>query len=112
MKDTWKALVAIIVGALAYQFIQNFIPGRHHLVLRFIYLTLLLLIGFMMAPNKKRNNRWVGKVIIALVVVFIFAIELQWLNIPEIKHILNTLGLSGGFLELLIVYCGWAFHQV
>ncbi len=112
MKNTWKALLVIVISALGYQFLQNFIPGRHHKVLKFIYLVLLLVIGFFLAPNTKRNNRWVGKVIISLVVIFIFAISLDWLSVHEVKSVLNTLGLTGGFLEILLVYCGWAFHQV
>lgn len=112
MKNTWKALLVIILSALGYQFLQTFIPGRHHKILKFIYLVILLVIGFFLAPNKKKNNRWVGKVILSLVIIFIFAISLDLLAVTEIKTILNTLGLTGSFLEILLIYCGWAFHQV
>ena len=112
MKNTWKALAAILVGAIFYRFIESVIPGRHHIFLKFIYMLMLLIIGFFLAPNAKRNNRWLGKVIISLVVVFIFGIQLKWFEVKEFKDILNLIGLNGGFLDLLIVYCGWAFHQV
>lgn len=112
MKNTWKALLVILLGAFAYRFLESYIPGRHHLFLKFVYMVLLLIIGFFLSPNAKRNNRWVGKVIISLVIVFIFGIQLRWFVVKEFQDILNLIGLNGGFLDILIIYCGWAFHQV
>ncbi len=112
MKDTWKSLIVIIVSAVLYSLLQNFIPGRHHLVLKFILMLMLLVIGYSLSGTRKRNNRWFGKVVIALIVVFIFGIQLNWFSIPEFTTLLNTVGLSGIFLDILLVYCGWAFHQV
>lgn len=112
MKDTWKSLVAIIVSAILYRVLENFIPGRHHLVLKFIFMVMLLVIGYFLSGHKKHNNRWLGKVIVALVIVFIFGIQLNWFSVPEFNTLLNTIGLTGTFLDILLIYCGWAFHQV
>ncbi len=112
MKDTWKSLLVIIVSALIYSLLQAFIPGRYHLVLKFIFMVMLLVIGYSLSNTRKRNNRWVGKVFISLLVVFIFGIKLNWFSIPEFNRLLSKVGLTGSFLNVLIIYCGWAFHQV
>lgn len=109
MKNTWMALIAIILSALIYRFIGTFIGGK---LLTFVYLVLLLVIGLAMSNKKGRNSRWVGKVIISLVVVFIFGIRLELFVIDEFYNILQLIGLSGSFLDLILVYCGWVFYQV
>lgn len=108
MKNTWTALIAISASALIYSFASNFITGK---LLTFIYLSLMLIIGFFMS-NKSKNNRWLGKVIVSLVMVFIFGIRLELFVVDEFYRILNIIGLHGIFLDLILVYCGWVFYQV
>src|SRR5690554_811320 len=109
MKNTWLSLITIILSALIYRFVGTFIDGK---LLTFVYLTLLLLIGFSMSSKKGKNSRWVGKVIISLVVVFIYGIRLNLFIVDEFYNALQLIGLSGSFLDLILVYCGWVFYQV
>lgn len=109
MKNTWTSLLVIIFSAFGYHLVSNFIGGR---LLTFIYMSLLLLIGFFMNPKRSKNNRWVGKVLISLLVVFIFGIKLELFVFDEFYQLLNTIGLSGSFLDILLVYCGWVFYQI
>ncbi|NLC64598.1 MAG: hypothetical protein GX753_02890 [Erysipelothrix sp.] len=109
MKNTWTALLAIIGSAIIYRFADHFIGGK---LLTFLYLVLLLVIGFFMSNTRGKNSRWLGKVVISLVVVFIFGIRLELFVFDEFYEILKTVGLYGSFLDLLLIYCGWVFYQV
>lgn len=112
MKQHWKALLTIIVSAVLYRFLEEFIPGKYNMLLSFIYLVMLLFIGYSLSGKQKKNNRWVGKVIISLLVVFIFGIRLNLFVFDEFYRILKVVGLSGKFLDLLLIYCGWVFYQI
>ncbi|WP_159649047.1 hypothetical protein [Erysipelothrix aquatica] len=112
MKRHWTALLAIVASAIIYSLLLKFIPGTFTWFLTFIWMVMLLVIGHFMSPHSKANNRWLGKVIIAIIVVFIFGFQLNILQVPEFRQLLGTLGITGGFLDLLLLYCGWAFFQV
>ncbi|MEG0326915.1 MAG: hypothetical protein RR565_00730 [Erysipelothrix sp.] len=112
MKRYWSALLVIIVSALLYQLIGRFLPAKFSGFLDLLWMILLLVIGYYLAPHAKKNNRWLGKVVIAIFVVFIVAYRMNFFVIPEFTNLLNLLGLTGNFLDLLLIYCGWAFFQV
>lgn len=109
MKNIWKALLAIILSAVIYKLLGQFIGGK---ILTFVYLLSLLVIGYFMSPQIKRNNRWLGKVIISLLVIFIFALRLNIFYVKEFNDLLKLVGLHAEYLDILILFSGWAFHQV
>lgn len=112
MKKTWSALLMLIVSALALHYLGRYLPNSMKFLVDFLYLVVLLVFGYFMSPTKKRNNRWVGKVLISLVVIFIFGARLNWFRFDEFLNILAMLGLTNRFLDLLLIYCGWVFFQV
>lgn len=112
MKHYWKSLLLLIVCALAYRFLISWVPAQSGWILTLLWSVILLLFGYFLSPDHKRNSRWLGKTIIALVVVFILGYRLNILSVGEFHQFLTTIGLTGGFLDLLLVYCGWAFFQV
>lgn len=112
MKNTWKSLLVIIASAFGYRLLERFLPGSFFLLLRFTYLVILLMIGFSMSPTHKKNNRWLGKVIVSLVIVFIFGLRMNWFVFTEFYDVLAVVGLHGSFLDILLIYCGWVFYQI
>lgn len=112
MKNTWKALLTIIISAVAYSFLTKIVPAKYDIWLTFVRLVLCLVIGFSLSSHAKRNNRWVGKVVIAIVILFIFGIRLNVFVFDEFYNLLSLVGLTGFFLDILLVYCGWAFYLV
>ncbi|AMC92750.1 hypothetical protein AOC36_01730 [Erysipelothrix larvae] len=112
MKNYWSALLVIIASALVYHLLEKLIPGGFGWILTLVYCILLLVIGGFLLPGRKKNNRWFGKVVISLIVVFIMGIRLDIFGVYEFQRLLNLVGLNGVFLDLLLVYCGWAFYQV
>lgn len=112
MKRYWTALLAILVSALLYKLTLQFVPGSLKWLIIFIRLSLMVGIGYFLSPTSKRNNRWLGKVVISIIVVLIFGMQLDIINAYEFKDILNLVGLNGVFLDIVLIYCGWAFFQV
>ena len=112
MKRYWTVLFTIIASALLLQLLTRFMPRGLHFILELVWFTILLVIGYSMAPSQKKNNRWLGKVVLSLLVVFIVAHRMGWFVWPQLNQTLNLVGLNGVFLDLLILYCGWAFFQV
>ena len=112
MKDTWKALLVIIVSAVVYKFLGELLPAKYDEFILFIKLVMCLVIGFSLSPKAKKNNRWVGKVIVSIVVLFIFGIRMNVFVFDEFYKVLNMVGLTGFFLDILLVYCGWVFYLV
>lgn len=112
MKKTWSALLMLIVSALALHYLGRYLPSNMKFLVDFLYLVILLVFGYFMSPTKKRNNRWVGKVLISLVVIFIFGARLNWFRFEDFLNILTMLGLTNRFLDLLLIYCGWVFFQL
>lgn len=112
MKRYWTALLAILVSALLYKLTLQFVPGNLKWLISFIRLSLMVGIGYFLSPTTKRNNRWLGKVVISIIVVLIFGMQLDIINTYEFKDILNLVGLNGVFLDIVLIYCGWAFFQV
>ena len=112
MKNTWKALIVILLSALGYRFLGDLIPKQYDKLLVLIKMILLLGIGFSLSPNMKKNNRWVGKVIISLVVFFIIGLRMDLFTFIEFNKGLQFLGLHGVFLDVILIYCGWVFYQI
>lgn len=112
MKNYWTALLALIASALIYQFVSRFLPNNLGWFVRFLWLVIMVIFGYYLSPTKKRNNRWFGKVVLAIVIVLIFGYQLNVIAAYEFRNILSMVGLTDRFLDLLLVYCGWAFFQV
>lgn len=112
MKKYWTALAAIIASALIYQLLVRYIPSSWSGVLSIVWMVMLLLIGYFLSPHSKKNNRWLGKVIIAILVVVIVGYRMNAVEFAVITNTLNKVGLTGQFLDIILIYCGWAFFQV
>lgn len=112
MKRYWLTLAVIIASALLYRLLGTIMPNGFSWLLELVYCIILLVVGSFFVPQRKRNSRWFGKVVIALIVVFIIGIRLDFFAVKEFSKMLNLVGLNGAFLDLLLVYCGWAFFQV
>lgn len=112
MKNTWKALLYLIVSALIYKFIGPIFKGNLAWLGVILWIFVLWGFGYLLSPMQKSSPRWLGKVIIALVMVFLVGLRLDIFVIQELNTIMNTLGLTRAFQDLLIVYCAWVFFQV
>lgn len=112
MKRYWTALLAILVSAILFKLTRQFVPGNLGWLVTFIRLSLMLGIGYFLSPTSKKNNRWLGKVILSIIIVLIFGIQLEVLAVNEFREVLYLVGLNGVFLDILLIYCGWAFFQV
>lgn len=112
MKNYWKALLSLIASAILYQLVIRFIPNQFSLLIELIWLIIMILFGYFLAPNNRKNNRWFGKVIISIVVMFIVGYRLDLIAANEFRNLLAIVGLTNSFLDLLLIYCGWAFFQV
>ncbi|AYV35305.1 hypothetical protein [Erysipelothrix rhusiopathiae] len=112
MKRTWSALLVILASAIIYKFLLSVLPSSLVGLATTVWMVLMLVIGYFLAPLQKKNNRWVGKVVLSFVIICIFGYRLNLLSIPEFTSLLNAVGITGTFLDILLIYCGWAFFQV
>lgn len=113
MKHTWKALLYLIASAILFGFVVPSLNsfGLHWLV-TLLWVFVLWGFGYLLSPPKRSNSRWLGKVIIALVMVFLVGLRLDIFVIKELNNIMVRLGMTRSFQDLLIVYCAWVFFQV
>ena len=109
MKNYWKPLLVIIVSAILYRFVSPFL---NNFFINVLWIAILLTFGYFLSSDSKRNSRWLGKVIIAILIVFLVAFKLNIFVVSEFNDLLNFLGMKNMFLDLLLVYCGWAFFLV
>lgn len=112
MKQTWRALIYIVLVALVYKFLMPLISNDFTWIHTLVWVGVLWSLGYLLAPYSKRNSRWVGKVLVALIMVFLVGIRLDLFVIQEFNNVLNWIGLTRPFQDLLIIYCGWVFFQV
>lgn len=112
MKRYWSALLTILISAFAYKILEIYLPAKFELILRLVWMSILLFLGYTLSPIPKKNSRWVGKVLISLLIIFIFTFKMNWINLPPLNNIFVQIGLTGKFLDLLLLYSGWAFFQV
>lgn len=112
MKRYWVVLFVLALSAIVYQIFNRFLPGGFSNLLSILWMAILVYFGHSMSPKRTASSRWLGKVIIALLVIVIVAYKMNWLVLPSVNRVLNTIGLTGSFLDLLLIYCGWAFFQV
>lgn len=112
MKQYWKVAIAFILSAIVYKLLENWLPGNFAWVLTLLWCVILVGLGILMSPNQKRNSRWLGKVFLAILILIIVVYKMDWINVSGFTQILNNVGFSGGFLDLLLLFSGWAFFQV
>lgn len=112
MKRYWTVLLIIVLSAFTYKILDIYLPSSFSLILNIVWMSILLFLGYSFSPNQKRNNRWLGKVLISLLVIFIFTMRMNWINLPALNNLFAQIGLTGRFLDLLLIYSGWAFFQV
>lgn len=112
MKRYWMVLLLIILSAFVYKILDIYLPSSFGLILDIVWMGILIFLGYSFSPNQKRNNRWLGKVLISLLVIFIFTMRMGWINLPALNNLFAQIGLTGRFLDLLLIYSGWAFFQV
>ncbi|QIK69317.1 hypothetical protein G7062_02970 [Erysipelothrix sp. HDW6C] len=112
MKRHWTALFVVIAAGIIYNLMERFVPVGWGWLLTFTWMVILLVLGYFLSPNSKRNNRWLGKVILSIIIVLIFGYRLDLFAATEFRSMLSLVGLTGNFLDLILIYCGWAFFQV
>lgn len=112
MKRYWMVLLIIALSSFVYKILEMYLPSRFSVVLNIIWMAILLFLGYSFSDNRKPSPRWLGKVLISLLVIFIFGFRMNWINLPALNRIFNQIGLTGRFLDLLLIYSGWAFFQV
>lgn len=112
MKRYWMVLLTIVISAFVYKILEMYIPSRFYIILNITWMSILVFLGYSLSPTQKSNARWLGKVLISLLVIFIFSMRMNWINLPALNNIFNQVGLTGSFLDLLLIYSGWAFFQV
>ena len=112
MKRHWTVLLTIVVSAFVYKILEIYMPARFNVILTIVWMGILIFLGYGFSPTQKSNNRWLGKVLISLLVIFIFTLRMNWINLPALNNVFNQVGLTGKFLDLLLIYSGWAFFQV
>ena len=112
MKNYWKSLLFLIVSALVYRFVVSFLPSSFNWVATLLWIAILWGFGYLLSPSHKKNSRWIGKVLISLIMVFLVGLRLDLFVIQEFNEMMQFLGLTRAFQDLLIVYCAWVFFQV
>ena len=112
MKRYWMVLLTIALSAFIYKILELYLPSKFGVILDVTWMTILLFLGYSFSDNRKTSARWLGKVLISLLVIFIFGFRMNWINLPSLSRIFNQIGLTGRFLDLLLIYSGWAFFQV
>lgn len=111
MKDYWKALLFIILSSFLYQVLYEYVPQLRWLFV-LLWIAILLVFGYLLSPNKKRSNRWLGKVIISIFVIFTIGFRLNLFAVVGLDRWVIFKGIGSSFLDLLLVYCGWSFYQL
>lgn len=113
MKDTWKALLYLIASAVLFG-ITTPVLNKYGFgwFVTLLWVFVLWGFGYLLSPMRKRNSRWLGKVIVSLIMVFLVGLRLDLFVIQELNSIMNTLGMTRAFQDLLIIYCAWVFFQV
>lgn len=111
MKDYWKALLFIILSSFLYQVLYEYVPQLSWLFV-LLWIAILLVFGYLLSPNKKRSNRWLGKVIISIFVIFTIGFRLNLFAVVGIDRWVIFKGIGSSFLDLLLVYSGWSFYQL
>lgn len=112
MKRYWTALLTIIISAFVYKILAIYLPSRFGIILTIVWMAILLFLGYTLSPSRSKNSRWLGKVLISLLVIFIFTLRMNWINLPGLNQLFAQIGLTGKFLDLLLIFSGWAFFEV
>lgn len=112
MKQYWKSLFTIILSSLIYGLAEKFVPGNFSWFVDLLWILVLLVIGNSFSIKSKKNNRWLGKTVLTVLILFITGLRLNWFVVPQFNNTLVFLGLTGTFLDIILIYCGWAFFQV
>lgn len=112
MKSYWKVFIGFIVAALLYKYLGVWLPQLGSTFYTLLWCVILIGLGLLMAPTRKKNNRWLGKTILAVLMMIVIIYKIQLVDVSGFTNILNMIGLSNGFLDILLVVCGWAFFQV
>lgn len=112
MKRYWTPLLMIVASGIVYKLLEGFVPSNLTWILTFLWLTICVMFGYFMSGHSKKNNRWLGKVILSIVIVLIYGYRLDVIAATEFRSMLNVVGLNGQFLDLILIYCGWAFFLV
>lgn len=112
MKPVYRALIQLLLTALIWSLTHRFVPENWLILKEFIWLFLLLWMGYALAPKTRKNNHWVGKTILSILLLMIVGIRFSYLSFPRFESFLAFWGLEGFFLDLFLIYIGWAFFQV
>ncbi len=112
MKPVYRALIQLFITAFLWSLTHRFIPENWLFLKELIWISLLLGIGYTLSPKAKKNNRWVGKTVLSILLLMIIGIRFSYLSFPRFESFLSFWGLEGFFLDLFLIYIGWAFFQV
>ena len=112
MKSTYRALLQLLLTAFIWSLTHRFMPDNWLVVKELIWVILLVGMGYAFAPSSKKNNRWVGKTVLSILLLMILGIRFSYLSFPKFEAFLSFWGLEGFFLDLFLIYIGWAFFQV
>lgn len=111
MKNYWKAVLFLLVSAFLYQVLYEFV-GAWTWLFELLWIFILLGFGYFLSPSNKRNNRWLGKVLISLFVIFMIGLRLHLFSIVGLDSWFIFKGIGPSFQDLFLVFSGWAFYQV
>lgn len=112
MRGYWKTFLFLIVSALVYKYLNHWLPSGFNWFMTLLWCAILVGLGLTMSLTAKRNHRWLGKTILALIIMIVVIYKLNLINVDGFTRILSMVGLDGFFLDLLLVVCGWAFFLV
>jgi len=110
MKKYGLPLLIIIVGSLLWNLTYSYLGAG--LICTLIRVCTVFGFGVSLAQFRKRSqNGWVKKLIIAFFVFFLVCWELGYLTFPQLRSVIDFLGLTSFGFNLLYVYCGWSFFD-
>ena len=75
MKSTYRALLQLLLTAFIWSLTHRFMPDNWLIVKELIWVILLVGMGYAFAPSSKKNNRWVGKTVLSILLLMILGIR-------------------------------------
>ncbi|MDD6466942.1 MAG: hypothetical protein PUF50_02035 [Erysipelotrichaceae bacterium] len=113
MKKYGIPILIIILGSLLVHLANTYLNfSGANTICTLLRVIVVFSFGMSLCQRRRRNqNAWVKKLLIAFFVFFMMCWELGYFIFPELKYLLNFLGLTTFGFNLIYVYCGWAFFD-
>lgn len=109
--NTLKPLLVLLVSYLLFLVSDWLFYGQPYtMMVQLITIGMFFSLGLMLHSSKRKNQDWIKKVLISLILILIVfdrlnVIQIQWLSISQFMNAYPLI------VNALLVYLGWLFFE-